>query len=74
MTHSFFAGMGGFVFDTEDADHPPYIPGSPRLILTAQGIAKLAEHGHLPNVPETLVADKSKADFVAKLLATLQAL
>ena len=62
------------MFDTEDADHPPYIPGSPRLILTAQGIAKLAEHGHLPNVPETLVADKSKADFVAKLLATLQAL
>ena len=61
------------MFDTDDADCPPYIPGSPRLILTAQGIAKLAEHGHVPNVPETLIADKSKADFVAKLLATLQA-
>ena len=73
MTHSFFAGMGGFVFDTEDAECPPYIAGSPRLILTAQGIAKLAEHGHLPNIPETLIADKSKANFVAKLLATLQA-
>ena len=73
MTHSFFAGMGGFVFDTEDADYPPYIPGSPRLILTAHGIAKLAEHGHLPNIPETLIADKSKADFVAKSLAVLQA-
>ena len=61
------------MFDTEDADCPPYIPGSPRLILTAHGIAKLAEHGHLPNIPESQIADKSKADFVAKLLATLQA-
>lgn len=65
--------MGGFVFDTEDAGCPPYIAGSPRLILTAHGIAKLAEHGHLPNVPEAVIADKSKANFVAKLLATLQA-
>ena len=73
MTHSFFAGMGGFVFDTDDADCPPYIPGSPRLILTAHGLAKLAEHGHLPNLSKTLIADKSKADFVAKMLATLQA-
>ena len=73
MTHSFFAGMGGFVFDTDDADYPPYIPGSPRLILTAHGVAKLAEHSRLPNVPETMIADKSRADFVAKLLATLQA-
>ena len=73
MTHSFFAGMGGFVFDTEDADCLPYIRGSPRLIVTAHGVAKLAEHGHLPNIPETLIADKSKADFVAKVFATLQA-
>ena len=62
------------MFDTEDADCPPYIPGSPRLILTAHGIVKLAVHGHLPNIPKTLIADKSKADFVAKVLATLQAL
>ena len=61
------------MFDTDDADCPPYILGSPRLILRAQGIAKLAEHGHLPNVPETQIADKSKANFVAKILATLQA-
>lgn len=59
--------------DTDDPDCPPYIPGSPRLILTAQGIAKLAEHGHLPNVQETMIAEKSRADFVAKLLAILQA-
>ena len=61
------------MFDTDDADCPPYIPRSPRLILTAHGIAKLAEHGHLPNLSKTLIADKSKADFVAKMLATLQA-
>lgn len=73
MTHSFFAGMGGFVCDTEDPGYPPYIPGSPRLILTAHGIAKLAEHGHLPSLPKTMIADKSKADFVAKLLAIYQA-
>ena len=73
MIHSFFAGMGDFVFDTEDADCAPYIPGSPRLILTAHGIAKVAEHGHLPNIPETQIADKSKADIVVKLLAIYQA-
>ena len=61
------------MFDTDDADYPPYIPGSPRLILTAHGVAKLAEHGRLPNVSEAVIVDKSKADFVAKLLATLQA-
>ena len=61
------------MFDTDDAEYPPYIPGSPRVTLTAHGIAKLAEHGHLPDIPETVIADKSKADFVAKMLATLQA-
>lgn len=61
------------MFDTEDADYPPYIPGSPSLSLTAQGMVKLAEHGHLPDIPETLIVDKSKADFIAKMLATLQA-
>ena len=73
MTHSFFAGMGGSVFDTDDPNDPPYIPGSPRLILTTQGVYKLAEHGHLPDVPEALIDDKSKADSVAKVLAVLQA-
>ena len=51
MTHSFFAGMEGFVFDTDYLTSPPYTPGSPRLILTAHGVAKLAEHGNLPNIP-----------------------
>ena len=61
------------MFDADDTDYPPYILGSPRSILTAHGIAKMAEHGGLPNISEAVIVDKSKADFVAKLLATLQA-
>ena len=62
MVHSFFAGMGGFVVDTKDVS--PYIPGSPRLVITANGVLILAEHGH--------ITDKSKADIIAKALALVQ--
>ncbi|KAI4201378.1 MAG: hypothetical protein LQ350_003297 [Teloschistes chrysophthalmus] len=73
MTHSFFAGMGGFVVDTNDPDRPPYIPDSPRLIITAQGIAILAECGQLPDISRRDLDDKNKADNAAKALALLQA-
>jgi hypothetical protein len=72
MTHSLFAQMGGFAFDT--ATHGvEYIPGSPRLYLTANGVAALARLGRLPRVSRAFISDKSKADGLAKALATVQA-
>ena len=73
MVHSFYAGMGGFEIQADNPDQPKYIPGSPKLSVTAHGIAILAEHGHLPDIPESFIKDKSKADNIAKFLATVQA-
>ena len=74
MTHSFFASTGGFAFDTAD-DEPRYLPtGYKRLTLTARGVALLASCGHLPNVSEAEITDKSKANNVAKALVIIQAL
>jgi hypothetical protein len=76
MTHSFYAGMGGFVIESNgsSADRGmPFIPGSQRLTLSARGVAFLARCGHLPNIPEDDIVDKSKADGLAKFLVCLQA-
>jgi len=74
--HSFYAGMGGFIFevDVSSADGGLlFIPGSQRLTLSARGVAFLAKCGHLPNIEEDDIADKSKADGLAKFLVCLQA-
>jgi hypothetical protein len=71
MTHSFFAQMGGFAFDTDNSGEP-YIPGSPRLHLTANGAAALAKLGHLPNVSKAHISDKSKVDSLGKALVIIQ--
>jgi hypothetical protein len=76
MTHSFYAGMGGFVIELNgsSADRGmPFIPGSQPLTLSARGVAFLARCGHLPNIPEDDIVDKSKADGLAKFLVCLQA-
>ena len=74
MTHSFFASTGGFAFDAAD-DDAQYLPtGLKRLTLTARGVALLASCGHLPNVSEAEITDKSKANNVAKALVIIQAL
>ncbi|KAK0616740.1 hypothetical protein B0T14DRAFT_568320 [Immersiella caudata] len=73
MTHSFFAVMGGFAVDTDDEGENAYMEGSPRLHLTASGIAVLAELGTLPSISVDLIRDKSKANGVAKVLVLLQA-
>ena len=73
MVHSFYAGMGGFAIQTDNPGQPKYIPGSPQLSITAQGIAILAEHGHLPDIAESFIEDKSKADNIAKFLVIVQA-
>lgn len=73
MVHNFYAGMGGFVIETNDSNLHPYMPGSPRQSVTAQGVAILTEHGHLFNILQEPLNDKSKADHVAKTLAIVQA-
>ena len=73
MTHSFFASTGGFAFENVD-DKVQYLPnGCERLTLTARGVAFLASCGHLPNVSKAEIADKSKANDVAKALVIIQA-
>lgn len=74
-THSFFACTGGFAFEIPDAT-PLFLPRScpKRLTLTAKGVAVLAKCGHLPDVREEDIEDKSKANTLAKSLVVVQAL
>ncbi|KAK1752033.1 hypothetical protein QBC47DRAFT_363634 [Echria macrotheca] len=73
MTHSYFALMGGFAVETNDAGEDAYIPGSPRLHLTANAVAILAQLGHVPRISKDSILDKSKADHLAKTLVLIQA-
>jgi hypothetical protein len=74
MTHSFYAGMGGFTIDTYEKDKPEYIPYSPRLTLGTKGLLLLAEHTHyIPDIPEEAISDRSKSNFLTKSLVCLQA-
>ncbi|KAF2681047.1 hypothetical protein K458DRAFT_85623 [Lentithecium fluviatile CBS 122367] len=67
-TQCYFAVMGGVRIETGDC-----IAGNPRLNLTAEGIRLMSFLGRLPDVPENQIADKSKADGLAKTLVVLQA-
>jgi hypothetical protein len=74
--HSFYAIMGGFVFDTSDADIN-FLPNSrQRLTLTPKGLLYLLEHEPdlVPDISEEHICDKSKASNLAKTLVCLQAL
>ena len=75
MTHSFYAIMGGFAFDTEKAE-PSFLPGSrTRFCLTPEGLIDIArkEPTLLPEISKTEIQDKSKASGLAKCLVCLQA-
>ena len=61
------------MIDTNDSRLHPYIPDSPRLSVTAQGVVILAEHCYLPDISKGFINDKNKADLVAKTLAIIQA-
>jgi len=45
---------------TDDPGMHPYIKGSPRFFVTAQGAAILAEHGRLPDISKDFIHDKVK--------------
>ena len=65
--------MGGFVIGTDDPGTEAYIPNSPRITLTPNGILFLARTDHLPDISVESIKDKSKADHLAKTLVCLQA-
>ena len=76
MTHSFYAIMGGFAFDTSDAQ-PNFLPNHrSRLCISVNGLAYIADKapGLIPDIAEGQIKDKSKADNLAKFLVCLQAL
>ncbi|KAL8675470.1 MAG: hypothetical protein Q9168_000171 [Polycauliona sp. 1 TL-2023] len=75
--HSFYANMGGFVFDLDD----PYLGNAKsftnrasRLTLTPRGVALLAACGYLPKISTEDILDKNKSDNLSKVLSVLQAL
>jgi hypothetical protein len=66
--------MGGFYMEVSSANSGlPFVPGNQRLTISARGVALLAKCGHLPNIPEEDIVDKSKADGLAKFFVCLQA-
>ena len=76
MVHGFYAGMGGFVYDIDDAssdENPRFLPESCRLTLTARAVVLLCRCGLLPRIRQREILDKSKSDGLAKALACLQA-
>ena len=75
-THTAFAIMGGFAFDTGGPGSLSLEPSeSPRLILTTRALRLLSEYEpHLiPDVSEEDIKDKTRADGISKALACLQA-
>ena len=80
--HDFFACTGGFALEIEggvcsgsEEKTLAFLPSScpSCLTLTARGIALLAECGHLPDIPEGVIVDKSKANDLAKAMVLIQA-
>jgi hypothetical protein len=72
IAYGFYALMGGFVIDIDklsEAGNPTFINGVKRLSLTPKGLLLLAKCGHLPEVTEEEILDKSKVDELGKLLA-----
>ena len=74
--HSFYALMGGFVFDTSSAPAKFLPNGTTRLTIRLEGLRYIAEHAPalIPDISEEYIRDKSKADGLAKVLVCLQAI
>ncbi|KAK0748682.1 hypothetical protein B0T21DRAFT_407173 [Apiosordaria backusii] len=77
MTHSHYAIMGGFAFDSRNiGDGSDFLPGKrKRVTLTAAGLVELlrAAPHLLPDISEGYIKDKSKANNLAKIIVCLQA-
>lgn len=76
-THSFYANMGGFVFDLEEhypAERDTFTAKHSRLTVTPRGMALLARCGFLPKISKEDILDKSKSDNLSKVISVVQAL
>ncbi|KAF2826944.1 hypothetical protein CC86DRAFT_350141 [Ophiobolus disseminans] len=75
IAHGFYGSMGGFAIDLDDADgrYARVFGDAKHLILTAKGVALLANCGHIPDISLDDIRDKNKADGLAKLLVCVQA-
>ncbi|KAH6699756.1 hypothetical protein BKA61DRAFT_530072, partial [Leptodontidium sp. MPI-SDFR-AT-0119] len=69
MTYAMFAVMGGFIVDIEHLHNR-----LKRATLTMNGLLLLAQHGHFFYVEAEAIADKSKANILAKGLVCVQVL
>ncbi|KAH9209043.1 hypothetical protein DL95DRAFT_310758, partial [Leptodontidium sp. 2 PMI_412] len=69
MTYAMFAVMGGFMVDIEHLHNR-----LKRATLTTNGLLLLAQHGHFFYVEAEAIADKSKANILAKGLVCVQVL
>jgi hypothetical protein len=67
--------MGGFAIDIDNAPdrYACLFGGIKRLTLTANGVALLAQCGHIPEISLDDIRDKNKADGLAKFLVCIQA-
>ncbi|KAF5495255.1 hypothetical protein CGCS363_v010273 [Colletotrichum siamense] len=70
MTQCFYAVMGGFVVDRPACGEES---GGERVTLTPEGVRLLSFLGKLPEIHESQIKDKSKADWMAKSLVCIQA-
>ncbi|KAH7138512.1 hypothetical protein B0J11DRAFT_17099 [Dendryphion nanum] len=68
LTTCHFAVMGGITVEASEC-----LGGGARLSLTSEGVRLLSFLGHLPQVQESHIRDKSKADGLGKTLVCLQA-
>lgn len=76
-THSFYANMGGFVFDLEEdcpTERDTFTAKHSRLTVTPRGMALLARCGFLPKISKEDILDKSKSDNLSKIISVVQAL
>ncbi|KAF2797184.1 hypothetical protein K505DRAFT_236065, partial [Melanomma pulvis-pyrius CBS 109.77] len=74
-THSFYAVMGGFAFDTRGVENN-YLPRNRRrMILTPEGVSFLLDRypSLFPDISDAELRDKSKASALTKTLVCLQA-
>ncbi|THX49705.1 hypothetical protein D6D08_09929, partial [Aureobasidium pullulans] len=74
LTHGFYATMGGFAIQTEQLKLG-YPPNVQTLVIEEPGLLHILEHVPeiLPDLPESDILDKSKANLLAKSIVCLQA-
>ncbi|KAH8668060.1 hypothetical protein BGZ60DRAFT_564343 [Tricladium varicosporioides] len=69
MKYAFFVVMGGLLVRVDDIhDEREFVA------LTLNGVLQLAVDGHFPSIPQSKIDDRSKADFVQKVLVIIQVL